>query len=512
MENSGAGTAVTALLDAFAKAPANRVDAAYHQLVEQLWQDGKTTEATLGAVPEVAARLSQVDDLRKGHLIILLGLLAEASDTATNQVEAAVRKELGLYLNLWRGAENGNRLDVALQYLLAHFPGDRERILDLARQRALSVPDMARLERALTPYDPEDTEPDLGRVFPYPTAWQMDDGERDQDSAWVQSLTPDQIENQWFMDTGTILGYNGARAYWAVRNGAPVPSVPDAVAPRNPNPPEADVEIFNQHAIAFSCPNCHSGLTFQAHLARCVSCAAAYPISRGMVDLTRTAGEADEHSDDLLFQQQKVTTIGNFVEAFARPNFKRLCGFTWDGPVNPDREAKLIAEFMRPTDGPVLDIAAGAGAWTTALADAVGHDRVIALDLMPAILTSMRHRLPRVPAVVSSATTLPFGDATLGGAMCWNGPHAFIDDTPEAIAEVGRCLRPGGSFVTYTFRNSDDPIYRYFVSSHRFPQHEHGLRLYDIDEFKGWLADAGLVIREELNIGLAVIITAEKVY
>ena len=509
---SGADNPVTALLDAFAKAPANQVESAYERLVEQLWQDGTTTDAAPQAVPELVARLSQVDTVRKGHLAILLGLLAEADNAANNGVAQSVHKGLGQYLELWRGAEQGQGLDMALQYLLNHFPSDKERILAVGAERVLSVEDHSRIERALTSYDPTDPVPEIGRAFPYPTAWVMDEAEKETDRAWVQSLSPEQVEETWHNDTQTILGYTGARAYWAVRNGAPVPAVPDSVPSRRPNPQDADPVIFNQHGEAFRCPNCHNSLNFEPHLAKCTGCSAAYPIARGMVDLTRVAGADDDHTEDLLFQQQKVTTIGHFVEGYARPNFKRLCGFTWDGPINPDREQKLIAEFVRPVEGPVVDIAAGAGGWTTDLVKAVGAERVIALDLMPAIVAALRDRLPDVPAVITSATTLPFGDETLGGAMCWNGPHAFLDDTAEAIAEIGRCLKKGGSFTTYTFRNSDDPIYRYFVSSHRFPQHEHGLRMYDIDEFKGWLQQAGLRVREELNIGLAVILIAEKIH
>lgn len=509
---SGAENPVTALLDAFAKAPANQVESAYQRLVEVLWQDGKATAEAPQAVPALVARLSQVDTVGKGHLVILLGLLAEADNAANNGVGSAVHRGLGQYLELWRGAKKGHGLAMALQYLLSHFPADKGRILSVANELGLPADDMSRLERVLTSYDPTDPAPQIGRAFPYPTAWVMDEAERETDRAWVQSLSPEQVEETWHNDTQTILGYHGARAYWAVRNGAPVPAVPDSVPPRRPNPQDADAAIFNRHVAAFRCPNCRSGLNFEPHLARCVDCSAAYPLARGMVDLTRTAGDDDDHTEDLLFQQQKVTTIGHFVETQARPNFKRLCGFTWDGPINPDREQKLIAEFVRPVEGPVLDIAAGAGGWTTDLVKAVGSERVIALDLMPAIMATLRDRLPDVPAVISSATTLPFGDETLGGAMCWNGPHAFLEDTPEAIAEVGRCLKVGGSFTTYTFRNSDDPIYRYFVSSHRFPQHEHGLQMYDIDEFKSWLRQAGLTVREELNIGLAVILVAEKIH
>jgi hypothetical protein len=94
--------------------------------------------------------------------------------------------------------------------------------------------------------------------------------------------------------------------------------------------------------------------------------------------------------------------------------------------------------------------------------------------------------------------------------VCWNGPHAFVDVAADVIAEVGRCLRPGGTFTTYTFDNSPDPLYRYFVSQHHLPQPAGGLHVFDLDEFKGWVTDAGLDITDEIRISQASFITAKK--
>ncbi|WP_233359105.1 class I SAM-dependent methyltransferase [Thermomonospora amylolytica] len=498
------------MIDSFVAAPADRLEEAYQRLVGALWRDGLPTERTLSAVPHLVACLDQVDEVRQGHLAILLGLLAEVEyPAADGKVHSAVRAGLDRYLTLWRSAPKGQGLSLALHYLLAHFPDDRRRILAVADELGLEVDDRSRLDRALLRFDPDDPEPQIGRAFPYPTAWEMDESERAHDRAQVKSLTAEQVEAQWHKDTRTVLGFTGARAYWAVRHGSPAPIEPDSLPPRYPDPPEADIDIFRRHQAAFRCPNCGGGLEFRPGSARCTGCAGEHRITRGMLDFTASAGGTD--GADFLSQLVKIPTMAHFIESKARPNFKRLCGFTWDGPVTAAFEEKLIAELVRPVEGPVLDVAAGPGGFTLALAKAVGHERVIALDLMPQMLASLRHRLPQVPAVVANARTLPFGDGTLGAAMCWNGPHAFLyEDTAPIFAEIGRCLRPGGTFTTYSFRDSEDPIYRYFVASHHFPQSEHGLRMYDLDEFKGWLADAGLVVREESAIGLAFFITAEK--
>src|SRR5436305_570719 len=64
---------VAQLLDDFAAAPPDRVEAAYLELTGALWNDGKATEAALPAVPELITQLSTVEANRQGHLALLLG-------------------------------------------------------------------------------------------------------------------------------------------------------------------------------------------------------------------------------------------------------------------------------------------------------------------------------------------------------------------------------------------------------------------------------------------------------
>jgi ubiquinone/menaquinone biosynthesis C-methylase UbiE len=454
-------------------------------------------------------RFGSVDAEHQGHLAILLGMLVETELPATDgPIATAAAAGVDQWVPLWRGTTKGEPLSLALQYLLAHFPDDRDRILEVGTALGLPTDDFSRLDRGLSRLDPDN--PTVGLVFPSPASWDLDETEREFDRKVVAALSPEEVEASWNCDTRTMLGNAGAKAYWAVRFG-PVPDVaPDTeLPPRHPNPQDADVAIFERHAEAFHCPNCGGTFEFRPGTARCTDCSTAYPIARGMLDLSNAMGQ-DYDGDAFLLDLAKMGSVGYFYEAAARPNFTRLCGFMWGDAPTAESEFAWIRSHVSPVDGPVLDIAAGAGAWTKEIVDEFGVDRVIALDLLAPMLATLRERLPDTPAVIKSAETLPFGDASLGAVVCWNGPQAFGDVAPAVIAEIGRCLRPGGTFTTYTFGNSADPIYRYFVGSHYLPHPAGGLRMFDLDEFRGWLSDAGLKITEETGRSQAIFIHAEK--
>jgi SAM-dependent methyltransferase len=460
---------------------------------------------TSPAAAALAAALIEAEDAGKGELAILLGLAVEAEEgQAAGPVTAAVRARVDDYLSIWRETTD-EPLSLALLYLLAHFPQDRDKILGTATALPLDPDDVSRLRRALAELDQEN--PDIGRVFPHPAAWESDDDARAFDQARIRALGAEKIAQLWQEDTETVLGHLGVKARWAVRNGPVVPASSDSVPDRDLQPPAAGAELLAPHAAAFKCPACGGSLRFAGNVAECTGCSNAHPVEKGILDLTTRVGGT---GDDFLLKLAQVPSMGHYYEAHARPNFVRLCGSNWAGQVLPSDEDDYIASHVRPVDGPVLDLAAGAGRWTEVLAKTVGPERVIALDLLLPMLVTLRGRIPEVPAVLASAAELPFGDASLGAVLCWNALQAFPEQAPAAIAEVARCLRPGGTFTVLTFRNSDDPVYRYLAHRHRFPAHNDGLTLFDRDELLGWFTEAGLEIVDEATPGTFEIINAVR--
>src|ERR1700761_1947766 len=78
MTSTDSGQAAARLIDSFIDAPPRQREAEYQRLVASVWDDGTLKELALPAAREIVDRLNSVDDEVKGHLAILLGLLAEA--------------------------------------------------------------------------------------------------------------------------------------------------------------------------------------------------------------------------------------------------------------------------------------------------------------------------------------------------------------------------------------------------------------------------------------------------
>ncbi|MFI0929542.1 class I SAM-dependent methyltransferase [Streptomyces sp. NPDC021012] len=517
MSHPSTSPVLTDLLDAFRHAEDEDLQEGFGRLAAALWSADGPVDGAAERTGALVAALDAADARRTGHLVVLLGLLAETEyqdhPAGDGPVRTAVRRGLDRYLELLADSGAGTPLTLALVYLLAHFPEERERILAAAatEELALDEHDLTRLERALRPLDPE--APDLGRCWPSPAAWNLNDDERGFDTEWIKALTPEQIAANWNNDTRTVLAYAGMRAYWAVRHGSVNETSYPAPEAAGNTVGELGPDAFARHADALRCPSCDGQLGYDGAV-RCASCATTYPLAQGLLDLSRgaTGSQASEEDDtaDLLQKLAAMPSMGVYYETVLRPAFLRIAGLNWDDAVTPADEDTYLRDHTRPVDGPVLDLCAGAGRWTAVLEQAVGTERLIAQDLGLPMLTALRRALPEVPAVIASALTLPYADASIGAVNCWNALQAFPEQADIAISEIGRVLKPGGTFTLLTFRWADDPVDRYFQGAHFFPSRPAGMLLFDLDEVRGWLTAAGLTVREQSGTGSFVFITAER--
>ena len=96
----------------------------------------------------------------------------------------------------------------------------------------------------------------------------------------------------------------------------------------------------------------------------------------------------------------------------------------------------------------VLEIAAGTGVVTRALAEALPDTGIVATDLNPAMLEQAQAVGTARPVQwrQADAMALPFDDGEFDAVVCQFGVM-FFPDKPQAFAEVRRVLKLGGTFL-----------------------------------------------------------------
>ncbi|MEU4981258.1 class I SAM-dependent methyltransferase [Streptomyces sp. NPDC021969] len=477
-------------------------DSAFRALTALVWE-GTPTPAAAGAVPLLRDGLAASEGAPAALLAVLLGVLAEPADDL-GPAAAAARSEVGegldLYLRLLAERRADQAFTQALLYLVAHFPEHRAAVLEVADGLDLAETDHARLRRCLTERDP--ANPGYGRQWPAPTVWALSDEEASIDAMWMPDVPEEFGVNIFNNDTRMLLGYSGAKALGAIAGpivGADTETAPEAAPLTGVRPPTGPL---GAHADAFACPDCRGVLRVEPGDAAvvCESCDTRFGTDEGYLDMPCSIDMGM-----IEYMLRDPVHVPRYEDGL-RPAFLRVMGRNWDARVTVADEHAYMAEHVAPADGPIVDIAAGAGRWTRLLAELVDPGRVVATDLSGPSLAQLQQALPEVLAVRANALGLPFADGSVGALACWNALQALMD--PKAVvAEAGRCLRRGGSFTGLTFRPDADPVYRFFQA-----RHEQALmcRLIDPDELRAWIEEAGMRVVDLSGPGTFLYFSAVK--
>jgi ubiquinone/menaquinone biosynthesis C-methylase UbiE len=143
-------------------------------------------------------------------------------------------------------------------------------------------------------------------------------------------------------------------------------------------------------------------------------------------------------------------------------------------------------------DDTVLDLGAGTGYFTLAVAPMLETGKVIALDLSPEMLGSLirsarKKRLTgRIEMVVGDATRTGLPDSSVDLIMSGNLLHE-LPNPEAAVQEMARVLRPGGRVVIHDFHDG-------IVGRLMKLMHHHDARgPLGVGEIGGMLEDAGFV-------------------
>lgn len=239
------------------------------------------------------------------------------------------------------------------------------------------------------------------------------------------------------------------------------------------------------------CPSCRGTLDNKGSKdgSSCPSCGTAYPVREGFYQDFAPEIIPQSGFGQWVLESRPGVAI---YEKYLRVSFVRVMGQNWDGAFTPALEDAYLVKHVAPVDGPVLDLACGAGRWTRTLVETFGPDRVIGLDLSHTMLERTHRLLNELTLLRGNATQLPFADASLGAVNCSNSLQLFPD--PEAaIAEVGRCLKPGGTFTFFTFRKSTSPAYRLLQGPWEKITRVQAFREEDL---RAWLTKAGFQVTD----------------
>jgi len=264
---------------------------------------------------------------------------------------------------------------------------------------------------------------------------------------------------------------------------------------------------WDNHLQVYCCPACRGDLAASQDRLQCGACNTIYRREEGSFNFAPEIPRRSVETQPSQGQRwmEEPDKVKNY-EAKHRVHYVRTMGKTRFRSFTPDVEdAYLIANVDPISDGRILDVACGTGRWTRTLVERIGPDRVIGFDLSCAMLALARGRLPSTTLVRGSALNLPFEDDSLGAINCWNAIQA-LPDPQRAILEMGRVLKPGGTFTCLTYLTSPGP-YRLIQA---ILQRCIGSIVVKRSVFFRWIEAADLTVQNEMTVGQVLMLTARR--
>lgn len=167
-----------------------------------------------------------------------------------------------------------------------------------------------------------------------------------------------------------------------------------------------------------------------------------------------------------------------------------IAAVVWGGYIRPFY-ASMRAIAETPHGGVIIDAPCGAGVAFRGLRP--GQDvHYIALDFSPRMLERARRRagelgLAQIALVEGDAQSLPVEADSVDLFLSYFGLHCF-PDPPAAVAEIVRCLRPGGRLVGSMITRGPTLRHRLLVRPGRGGFGPVGT----VDQLREWLVSAGL--------------------
>jgi SAM-dependent methyltransferase len=239
----------------------------------------------------------------------------------------------------------------------------------------------------------------------------------------------------------------------------------------------------------------------------CQSCGAAYPVCEGIPDFIRADLSQDE--------APLVRWAEGHYDRLA-PYYERL-RYPWRLLLHGGRAAPSLAGLVSLAAGlipggeaQVLDVACGPGTFGRRLASA--GVAVYGCDLSRGMLRQgaayvRAGRIPNVHFARARVERLPFRAGSFDAAVCFAALHLFADPG-QALAEIGRALKPGGGLAVQTM--SADPAGIFRISILRRAARSRGSHLFTLPALAGLLEQAGFGDFQPRLLGSILVFTAHK--
>ena len=178
------------------------------------------------------------------------------------------------------------------------------------------------------------------------------------------------------------------------------------------------------------CPACASGLAQRDATLTCRGCGATYALEGGIFALL-PPGTQDTRLDLATYLKLAVTTpdaVRNVAEQFRH----------------------VLAVVGKGLDGTMLEIGAGTGLLTEAMARHGGFERIVSTDVSLAFLRHTRDRLAELPVsfLACDGNTLPLRDGAFDVVLGRSVLHHLLHYR-ETLRRVHDLLRPGGVTVWF---------------------------------------------------------------
>ena len=137
--------------------------------------------------------------------------------------------------------------------------------------------------------------------------------------------------------------------------------------------------------------------------------------------------------------------------------------------INPifysDDMRRCVVDMAEVKNGDfVLEVGCGTGFTTYEIANRVGEENIVAVDLTPEQMMKAVERYPSASFFRGDAENLPFRDSTFDASIS-AGSIEYWPNPVRGIAEMARVTKEGGRVVILAPRKPSNPLVRKFAES-----------------------------------------------